>query len=423
MPISPGAYSVLVSEIPLGTANGTVDAARNPQDADKSFQFPSDKDTTGVVTLRLGTTATAITVDIKVLDKSKQNVWMKSAFLQTAIRTALLDPSVGGSITWDIGHVTSKVAGSNSLSPKSFQFATYSKKDDLTSESILSLFIQTDTSRHGTVGEQLQANWLTQWWTTYGVPPIPESYTASVIFNSDMLIGLMTKSTGMTFVRSSDEESGLKLTVKTGETFYVEKEDHESGTVWNRHSEIKVNLDEEGKALRIAFDQKVRRLHYSFLISDIDKEQKDTVPSIILNWDFTASMTWGTHWYKDSYWQNGTATITNKLKKQQNMDSSKLSEYEVHMDVGVSAGDWDTPKIVNDESSGWANFWSTFDPNIVSGALPSALPSPQFKLLDFKFFVLTNLLLPGSKVIEFAKDGPGFRFPRDLYVVGQVVVK
>jgi hypothetical protein len=116
-------------------------------------------------------------------------------------------------------------------------------------------------------------------------------------------------------------------------------------------------------------------------------------------------MMWGTHWYKDSYWQNGTATITNKLQKQQNMDGNKLSEYEVHMDVGISAADWVEPKIKNNK---WANFWSTFNAGIILGTLLPALLSVQFKLLNFKFFMLTNLLLPSSKVIEFTKDRPGF---------------
>jgi uncharacterized protein YigE (DUF2233 family) len=71
--------------------------------------------------------------------------------------------------------------------------------------------------------------------------------------------------------------------MKTGKTLHVQKEDNESGMVWTCYSKISVNLDKESKALCIAFNQKVYHLHYSFLISDIDKEQKDSVPSILPN--------------------------------------------------------------------------------------------------------------------------------------------
>lgn len=97
------------------------------------------------------------------------------------------------------------------------------------------------------------------------------------------------------------------------------------------------------------------------------------------------------------------------------VDDSDLPNYLLHIDVGIDSSDWDRPDI---KSHGGVTGW---EPSFATDALPS-LPSTKVELITFKFFLTTNLLLPGSKVINFEK-APGARFPKDLYVVGHVTKK
>ena len=144
-----------------------------------------------------------------------------------------------------------------------------------------------------------------------------------------------------------------------------------------------------------------------------------------MNWSFSFSIHW-TEWIYPKTNNEGDVTISNQLKTasaSKSIDDSELPSYVVSLDASIAASDWDTPVYTSPDLSGWQKIAGETDwkPDFVVDNLP-ALPTMNFKLIDFNFFMTTNLLLPGSKVITFDKD-PGVRFPRDLYVVGQVNVK
>lgn len=116
--------------------------------------------------------------------------------------------------------------------------------------------------------------------------------------------------------------------------------------------------------------------------------------------------------------------ITNKLKKTKSVDNSDLPKYLLHMDVNIDSSDWEKPDIKADDPGWWEAIGGKLNwkPSLVTNALPSSMPSVKVELINFNFFMTTNLLLPGSNVINFEK-APGARFPKDLYVVGHVAKK
>ena len=62
----PPSTTLLVPAILLASANGTIDAERNPQDGDQPFIFTSPS-TTGIVTLNVGTAADIIAVKFQMV--------------------------------------------------------------------------------------------------------------------------------------------------------------------------------------------------------------------------------------------------------------------------------------------------------------------------------------------------------------------
>lgn len=266
MAISPDVYSIFVAEIPLASATGTVGAPRDPQDSDKPFTF-SSPNTTGVVTLNLGVAGASIVVSILTanVDKSKHVGWIdnQKGDLSAQIETYLKDPHTGGSIRWDLAsannHLPSQANdAATSLVPKLFYFTIYAT--DANSDSILSLFIQTDATKYGEE-KAIFSLWTAQW-TKYGVPPIPSSYTASVIFNNGTIASLMDQSAeaqGCAIKASPTQpKSGLEVTVQTHKSYNISKENVIKAYYHASRSGVQLNFDDESSALHITIDQSVR---------------------------------------------------------------------------------------------------------------------------------------------------------------------
>jgi len=139
-----------------------------------------------------------------------------------------------------------------------------------------------------------------------------------------------------------------------------------------------------------------------------------------LDWTFHYTTGWGMTVIGAGAGGNfyGDVKITNTLNKDKTIDSnSDLPIYKVALDLSFTKSDWDIPK---GEAIGGGGFFggSTWAPSFAPNAQPD-LPSFNFNLFDFNFFLTTNLLLPTSDVIKFDVT-PGIRMPRDLYIVGHV---
>ena len=138
----------------------------------------------------------------------------------------------------------------------------------------------------------------------------------------------------------------------------------------------------------------------------------------LLKWEF--SFTTGWMWVHGGTGEmvTGNVTVTNTLDKKKFFDNTVLPDYRVHLDASIKKDDWDWSRSVTNDK--WYQVASATVWNVLSkDAMPDP-PSLNLEVFDIDFFMTTNLLLPNSKVIEFKAD-PGVRFPRDLYLVGQIV--
>ena len=263
--INPDIYTLIVSAIPLASANGTVGAERNPQDSDQPFIF-STPNTTGIVTVNIGTTADTIAVKIQIAPEDPgcpEHVFLiddEKWGLAEKIKTQLRDPQIGGRIIWDLVYINNDFHSDNadnSLIPKSFRFAIYASDNKM--ETVLSLFIQTDDTQYGKI-EALQADWIAQWDEKYKVTPIASPYTTSVIFNNRIIISFMDKSVQeMTIQKCPDQPTGggLKLTVLTDQIYYIDG--MKNSELYHKEARwvVWTNLDEEPNALHITVGQNV----------------------------------------------------------------------------------------------------------------------------------------------------------------------
>jgi hypothetical protein len=232
-PINLGVYQLLMSGIALASVNGTEGASRSPKSSHEPFVFDSP-DTTGTVTLDLDTSASKEWLKVELegpgggsggiplIDTQLGNLEKKIlTFFETSPH----------SIHWDLAQVNNsrpEHSGSTQLVPESFRFAAYapSEGEDYT---ILSLFIHLDGRTHYGAEDQLQGNWTSQWsHLHYGVPPIPQPYTASLIFSNKLFMDLIraaAKSSDLTMNETSDTSSNswpLKFNILTHKKFEME---------------------------------------------------------------------------------------------------------------------------------------------------------------------------------------------------------
>ena len=313
----------------------------------------------------------------------------------------------------------------NSLIPKSFRFAIYASANK--TETVLSLFIQTDDTQYGKI-EALQADWIAQWDEKYKVTPIASPYTTSVIFNNRIIISFMDKSVQeMTIQPSPDQPTGggLKLTVLTGEFYYIAGMRNTELYHQEARHDFYLSLYDGSNALHITLCQNVGLyVIYSgigILINE-PKGNPNSAPIALFHWCFSCDTEWY-EWAHPVSSHFGVVVIANKLEKKVSVDDNDLSNYLLHFDIGIDQSDWDKPDIQADRPEWWEAYGGVtgWKPSLATDALPS-LPSAKVELINFKFFMTTNLLLPGNKVINFEKS-PGARFPKDLYVVGHVTKK
>ncbi|KAG6819308.1 hypothetical protein H0H93_013134, partial [Arthromyces matolae] len=391
-------YRLLLSGIALNSIDGT---SRTPTPGNKPFIFGSTG-ATGVVSLDIKTSLDREWLKIE-LDGTSDNPIIDDhkPDINDKIRTFLSTSPT--SIHWDLAQVnnstSSNVNGAQqlNLAPQSFRFAAASINDDTGAYSILSIFIEVKDGVAGGKQDDLQANWTSQWSKSkgYGVPPIPDSYTASIIFNNALISNLVSKaissptSIDKEVPKTSTDTWGIKWKLKTGQKFHIDEmfETHDH-TLYRLEKEVDVDLDSADHQLTLTIGQ---------------NDGSDAASSVLLEW---GPFDFDEHWSVTpigggSQW--GTVTVTNKLNKKKIFSNDKLPTYEISLDASFTKSDWDPLSYSGSGGiAGW-HFFKEFLTDKIGGIQPD-LPSLPLLLFDIKFFMITNLLLPNQDVIEFSKD-------------------
>ncbi|KIL60137.1 hypothetical protein M378DRAFT_952949 [Amanita muscaria Koide BX008] len=408
--IGAGRYRLVISGIALASVNCTEGASRDPKLGCEPFVFNS-ADTTGAVTLDLDTSASKDWLKVELKgpnDDQYPFIDEELGPLEKNILTFLETPP--HSIHWDLARVNNSFPsnGGTQFVPKRFRFAVYSPTAS-SPYTILSLFIHIDGRVHGGVEDRLQQNWTAKWSKdNYDVPPIPHPYTASVIFNNEVINELVESSLyskGLKFEeveKTPGDTWGLKWKILTGKKFEIVESTETRDNILYSIEGASVDLDKEAKALFMTLGQ---------------DGGSDAQVNLLLEWEFSFKMEWGiTVGGRAGAETWGIVEVTDKVNKKKYVDNDDLPEYKLRLDASLKDDDWEAHYKARNPIG-----WETFHDGVRwDQKFAQAQPSFNLELFNIDFFLMTNLLLPNQKVIKF-KTEPGARMPRDLYLVGHVV--
>lgn len=407
-----GAYEIRLMSLLMATMSGSTGELT---EGGKPFIFPPQGSETAAVTIDLRASSDsefAVQMNKVSEDESIQNKQVNAHLgdLEKQTRAYFVDPENVTSIQYKLASVDSTPPpdGYIALHPKSFLFAAY--RSETYPTTILSLFIQTSETATG-IQADLQQHWTGQWVHDYNVAPVPETHSASIIFNSTMMHNTVISPAFKAADVDADAplfEAGKGLVYKIRTNKIIEEEAFEEGL--NHFDGFKVDLNDDDKTLRLTLGQN-------------DKPEEPAVGYV--NWNYTYKFDYGTTRFvpnpaggTTAVDDGGSCTVKNSLSKESAF-SSKLSDGTLDMDLAISQDDWDKPDVTKTADSVFSTVFGTDNPTWFDSTLPS-VPSFNLHMGSLYFFLTTNLLMPGKKVISIDADA-GLRVPHDFYIVGTIV--
>ncbi|RGP73941.1 hypothetical protein FSPOR_1635 [Fusarium sporotrichioides] len=339
------------------------------------------------------------------------------------------------------------------LTPTSFRFATCSSNSIL-KEPALSLFIHVADGKDSGEKNDLQAMWQGIWMNaTPKIPPIPATHTASILIHPELLFNKAIKDSMVTNV-SAD---AWKVTRKTGlegggmafeaawqkpfaqDTFYIKlpREDWE----WVENIRGAPHLEVEGWSKDLTLIPATIRIY---------QEKFKTAPVVSVEWEFSIESQWQkTGRHNDRQNKNGA--------RGEKMNNKTTFSINHKIPLAIKATDYDiTFHLKNDELAShcclkdeWKHWKSDslfpwlddldqemarLERKILGDnwdakaealkmrhdKMREVMPKFSFGTVGLGFFLTTNLLNPGAKVIDIDKE-VGMRMPGNLLLVGHVV--
>ncbi|KAF7790744.1 hypothetical protein EIP86_001701 [Pleurotus ostreatoroseus] len=428
-----GAYELRLMSLLMATMSGSTG---DLTEGSKPFIFPPQGSETASVTIDMRASSDsefAVQMNNVSSDESIQNKQVNAHLgdLEKQTRAYFVEPENVTSIQYKLASVDSTPPpdGYIALHPKSFRFAAY--RSETYPTTVLSLFIQTSETATG-IQADLQQHWTGQWVHDYNVAPISETHSASIIFNSTMMHNTVISPAFKAADIEADAPSfltgkGLVYKIRTNKTIDVEA--YEEGL--NHFDGVHVDLNDDEKTLRLTLGQNVRlysqlsirlQIHTDYYI--IQDKPEDPAAGYV-KWNYTYNFKYGTTRFvpnpaggTTTVDDSGTCTVENSLSKESAF-SSKLSDGTLDMDLAISERDWDKPKVTKTADSAFSTVFGNANPTWFDSTLPS-MPSVNIHMGSLYFFLTTNLLMPGKKVISIDANA-GLRIPHDFYIVGTIV--
>lgn len=403
-------YEIGLTGLDLATMSGSTGEITS---SDKPFVFPpSGSDTAAVIVDMRPSPDSSFNVQLNRGGGASTNAQVEAHLsdIESKLRAWFTNPDNVSSIQYQLASInpTPPPEGYVTLHPKSFRFAAYRSEKYPTT--ILSLFIQTSDTSNGTQTD-LQQNWSGLWVHDYDVPPVPDTHTASVIFNnammhSDVVLPALRASGVDADTPQFQAGQGLFYKIRTHKV--IAQKAYEEGL--NHFDGFSVSLDDDDKILRLTLGQ---------------NGYPGNAASGAIAWNYTYKFTYGTTRFvpnpaggTTTVDDGGTCTVKNALRKTAAF-SSKLSDGTLDMDLNIRQGDWDKPDVTKTADSVFNKvFGNAEGPQWFESSLPD-MPSLALDMGSLNFFLTTNLLMPDQKVIAIDADA-GLRIPHDYYIVGNV---
>ncbi|KAL6922480.1 hypothetical protein ACHAPO_011177 [Fusarium lateritium] len=338
--------------------------------------------------------------------------------LRYALATVKNKPQFDGAISVD-------------LTPVSFRLATFSAS--YTAQRALSLLIHTQSGRDAGEKADLQTKWKGQW-VDNGIAPIPDGHTASLMFNPELTFKTMiepglerSKAWDVDDERLKDREGGLAFNARKTRDWYVA-----SGSFDYEDTVNFCTLYVRGWQKNFKNDPAAIHIH---------QKNYDGPPVANINWKFNIESEW-TDLTKDGKWyalgkkvEYKSVNVRTTYSLNDDVDLIvKTTDTDVSFSIDASkvTEKWQLSDEKIDHKGDWFDRATTAINNFVSANptesalnkrrewMGSLKPSIEFDVVGLGFFMTTNLLNPGAKVIKL-DQAVGLRLPKDLLLVGDVI--
>ena len=296
------------------------------------------------------------------------------------------------------------------LTPTKFQFATYFGTGENKDVRLISIFIEVKGGPKRGQTEKLQEGWTTQWFQN-GTSPVPRGLSASLIISSKIFTSIiLTQGFGSSWTVEevpSDTAAGTKVDCKNSKIWDVSQQDLDySGTNIFHIDGFSVSLKDW--PLQLTFKQ----------------DDPGNAPTIYAYWEIKANIHWENTFKVLAVGKRvtGTQGYINALYRM--CDSKKFNDpLKLNSDIAVSDDGFsldlklETQTFRMDQSEENGIDYGTWKKGMEK--LWSQAPAASFSPFGIRFLRTTNLLMPGSHVIDI-NEGIGLRIPKDLVLVGDV---
>lgn len=356
------------------------------------------------------------------VERSAKNYFKKGSekidLIRYALATIKNKPQFDGPISVD-------------LTPVSFKLATFAA--NYTPKRVLSLFIHTINGQDAGEKANLQQRWQGQW-VDNNIAPIPTGYTASILFNPELTFKSMiepglerNKKWDVDDERLKDKTGGIAFNARKQDTWYVS---------WNSFDyEDTVNF------CTLAVDGWDKDLKGDPATIHIYQRNPNEPPVAHIEWTFSTESEWEDS-TRDEKWYAfgnrviyGSANIRTTYKLDTHLDLN-IKTTDTDVSFNIKTDNLNEKWTMSDEKIGYKGNWLERT-NKVLNTLVSSKPTEealnkrkdwmgglkpeiQFDVVGLGFFMTTNLLNPGARVIQL-DHAAGFRLPKDLLLVGDVV--
>ncbi|KAL8758637.1 MAG: hypothetical protein Q9184_003864 [Pyrenodesmia sp. 2 TL-2023] len=417
-------------------ANPTIRSGTSPCVFRSDYSKPTKDDfEVAWVVLNIPVDGTALNASVRVLLPESHPQYSTAKGTRNAVEASVKDffAAPGASkidvIEYALATVKNKPQTNGSasvdLTPVRFHMASWGSSYN--QKKSLSLFIETRSGSPSGKMTDLQAKWNSLW-IDNNISPIPVGYSASMLINHDLAFKAMIRpgveKNGEWKVdeeRLTDKKGGVAFSMKYQPMWCVgRKSIYYSGNVRECALEIPGwHKDLKDDPLKVHIYQKVH----------------DSAPEAHLEWSFSTECEW-TDMSRDEVIEN---FYNRDIRSSYSIDHTfplkitvSNTDFTFDIDTDTMTDHW---KISDAEIArngnifmrfikGFANLLSPSPPEHIlkqrSEWMAGLKPAIDFDVVGLGFFMTTNLLSPGEKVINFDQKA-GFRFPRDLLLVGDVV--
>ncbi|KAF5366540.1 hypothetical protein D9758_008962 [Tetrapyrgos nigripes] len=440
-----GIYSIIIAKISLGTISGETEAG-DIKHGNDIVEFPLDKISDEQIVINFPASGT---LDYRITypsDMPGNDIpWaMHENNLLVALCTYF--PATVKAIHYALAGINNQppASGVVDLIPHTFRIVTYKDNDTNPAKSYLSVLIQTRGSTVRGNTKQLQSSWNAQW-VAANVNPVPVGKSASIIINNAFFVTSFITPTLKGSNQITDvvpealkpDESGLQVkctwnkSVKTDSKHFKDK----INDPYDEPKLTKVDVpaldynpnDPRGLPLRITFGQ---------------AQGLDKPATILLEWKYSFHQTWtgvmschvvlnADDWRGDERVMpkntpvKGGFTATFTLNKV--FDIKPLTQEDLNVSIDFNKDDWKVEVKPDEAGNLRQRLGATFGGTEQVGYLPNFIKDSAIEGIGFnfnfgtlRFFSITNVFLPGRKVID-VDHKTGLRIPRDLIIVGNVV--